>query len=230
MAWREDLHPRDAHGRFAHKGALPAISIKATLANLRVASDDELMDVYHRLSATKRLDTRKLAAIDAELARREGAPDLAEPDDTPEQLHVDQLVARGYSYAEAYAEAYGTSGRDVDRDQAAALVDRRKGETLEQARRRAYAEMVTLQALQAEEATRGNLTSKRCPGVDPAALWSGPAARARKCASEELLRWWESNGGRTTYTEFRAQLVNTSGARRAAENVRLGGSGRDFGT
>src|SRR5205085_7457706 len=157
--------------------------------------------------------TRDFEAIYEELARREGG-ELPEPDDTPEQKHIDDLVRRGYSYAEAYTEAYGRSGGRAD--ESAALVDRRKGESLEQARRRAYRELVALEALQAEEATRGNLVHPRCRGVDPVALWSGPPARARKCATEELLRWWEEHGGRHTWTEWRAQLVGTSSARAKA--------------
>lgn len=229
MAWREELHPRDTRGRFTRKGSLPTVSIKTTLANLAAASDDDLLDVFHRLSATKRLDEKSLRAIDAELARREGVADLPAAEDTPQQRQLDDLVRRGWSYAEAYAEAYGASAGRVDSQQQAALLDRRKGESLEHARRRAYAELVALEALQAEEATRGNLLAHRCRDLDPAALWSGPAARARKCASEELKRWWEDHGGRRTYTQFRATLVGTSGARKAAEKVRLGGSGRDFG-
>ena len=227
MAWREDLHPRDTRGRFAPRGSSPAVQIKATLTNLHEASDDDLMDVFHRLSSTKRLDQRSLARIDAELARRDEVAKLPPPDDTPEQIHIDQLVSRGYSYAEAYTEAYGVSGGRED--QGAGLVERRAGETPEQARRRAYAEVVALESLQAEEATRGNLLSKKCPDADATALWSAPPARARKCASEELLRWWEANGGRRTYTDFRAQLVGGGQARRAAKDKALAGSGRDFG-
>ena len=230
MAWREELHPRDARGRFARKGSMPAVSIKTTLSNLQMASDDDLFDVYHRLSSTKRLDKRSLAAIDAELARREGKASLPPPVDTPEQVKVDELVGRGYSYAEAFAEAYGRSSASVAREQADVALDRRRGETREQAIRRSYQAMVALESLQAEEATRGNLLSRRCPHADPRSLWSGPAARARKCASEELLRWWEEHGGRRTYTEWRARFVAPGRARQAAERSRLAGSGRDFGT
>lgn len=229
MAWREELHPRDGRGRFAPKGSLPAVSIKRTLAALQVASDEDLMDVFHRLSSTKKLDKASLAAIDAELARRDGTADLPPPEDTPAQKHVDQLVGRGWSYAEAYAEAYGRSGKAIAAQERASLVERRKGESLEQARRRAYRELVALQALQAEEATRGNLTSRRCAQVDPMTLWSAPPERARRCASEELQRWWDSQGGRMTYAQWRAQLVTTRGARAAAQRSRLAGSGRDFG-
>lgn len=221
MSWREDLHPRDARGRFAHKGAAPAVSIKATLAALPAASDDDLLDVYHRLSAARKLDHRSLHAIDVELARREEVAKLPLPELTAEQRKVDDLLRRGWSYADAYADAYGRSAGRVRTDQEAALVGRRTGETAEGARRRAYAEIVALEALQAEEATSGVLLAKQCLGIDPAVLWSAPAPRARRCASEELKRWWESNGGRKTYADFKATLA---GGRRVS-----GANERDFG-
>ena len=155
--------------------------------------------------------------------------ELPEPADTPEDRHLDDLVRRGYSYADAYAEVYQVSAGRVAAEERAALVDKRAGETREQAVRRSYAELVALQVLQAEEATRGNLLSGRCRDIDPASLWSGRGDRARKCASEELMRWWEEQGGRRTYTEYRAQLVGGRTAKVAAEKTRLAGSGRDFG-
>jgi hypothetical protein len=196
-------------------------------ANLREASDDDILDVIGRVAH----DQTRWAALDAELARREGVAELPPPEDTSEQKHIDDLVRRGWSYADAYAEAYGRSGRDVERDQVATLVDRRAGETLEQATRRAYAEVVTLQMLQAEEATRGNLVSRHGRDVDPRTLWSAPAAQARRQASQELMQWWEANGGRLTYAEFKAQLGTTrsSATRSKTEAARLAGSGRDYG-
>lgn len=229
MTWREELHPRDEAGRFARKNSLSAVSIKNTLANLHMASDDELLDVFGRLSRAKRLRTKDFLAIDAELTRRDNpdGPGLPEPDPSPEQARVDQLVGRGWSYADAYAEVYEAStGRG---DEHADLVDKRKGETREQAVRRSYAELVALQALQAEEATRGNLVRPGCRGIDPIALWSGRADRARKCASEELARWWEENGGRKNYTQYKAELTGGSAGRRRSRATAGAGSGRDFG-
>ena len=228
MVWREELHPRDAAGKFARKGSLPAVSIKHTLANLRIVSNDELLDVFHRISARKKLSISALSSIDAELKRREEVATWPEPDDTPEQRTVDDLVRRGWDYADAYAEAYGKSHKQIAREQRASLVDRRAGESTEQARRRAYRELVALQALQAEEATRGNLVSKWCRDVDPLTLWGAAPNRARRCSSEELQRWWESHGGRLTYAEFRAQLAG-SGVRSARAAAAGRGAGRDFG-
>lgn len=228
MTWREDLHPRDDLGRFTHKNNLPAVSIKATLANLRMTSDDDLMDVFGRLMKAKRLRTADLKAVDAELIRREGGSDYPEPEATPEERRVDDLVRKGWSYSEAYAYVFDKDAAKMGREERAAGVDRRKGETVEAARRRAYAEVVALEVLQAEEATRGNLTSKRCNGVDPATLWAGPVTRIRKCASEDLLRWWEANGGRKTYTTWKGSTGDTS-ARRRSKVSAAASNGRDFG-
>jgi hypothetical protein len=230
MAWREELHPRDARGRFASKGSFSAVSIKATLANVHMASTEDLMDVFHRVLARKQFSQRDYDMLDKELARRENKTEIDAPDDTPEQKKIDDLVRRGWSYADAYADAYGVSERTTRGQEVDAMVGRGKGETREAAIRRSYAELVALQALQAEEATRGNLLTRPCAHVDPASLWSGPAARARKCASEELMRWWEENGGRRTYTEYKASLgAGGSRTKAAAEKIRLGSSGKDFG-
>jgi hypothetical protein len=231
MVWREELHPRDARGRWTHKGSMPAVSIKNTLANLHMASEDDLFDVYHRLSSRKQLDAKTLRKIDAELARREGADELPPPEDTPEQVQIDDMVRRGWSYADAYTEAYGLTHKQeaaMKRAEAPGMAERRKGETTQQARRRAYAEVVALQALQAEEATRGNLLAHQCKAIDPTSLWSVAPARARRCASEELKRWWEANGGRLTYREWQARSGD-QGARRAARAAAGAGNGRDFG-
>lgn len=218
MAWREELHPRDSRGRFTHKGSAPAVSISKTLASLDdvgKVSDDDLFDVFHRLSSGKRLSVAKLTRISAEMARREGLPKLPPPDPDAQAAKIDDLVRRGYDYAEAFTEAYGRSGGGQ-------MIERQAGETTAQAQRRAYRELVALEALQAEEATRGHLLSKKCPGADVAKLWSASPDRARRCASEELQRSWHEHGGRKTYSAFTSML---SGSRAPA----AAGSRGDFG-
>lgn len=215
--WREELHPRDARGRFVRKGTKTAVPIAKTLAHIEKATDDDLFDLFHRIGTTNKYNPKTLAKIDAELARREGLPKLPPPTDTPEQTKLDDLVRRGYSYADAYADVYNKRVTESTH------VERRAGEPIEKARRRAYAEVVALEALQAEEATRGNLVSKRCPGVHPELLWNANPQQARKCASEDLKRWWEGNGGRHTYRDWKA------GTRGHARETVTAGQGRDFG-
>lgn len=200
--------------------------------NLAQATDRQLLDEFRRVSAqppdTPGVD-QALQAIDAELARREGTPDLT-PTDTPQARHVDDLLARGWGYLDAYAEAHGLDQSTLEREQRMQLVDleRRPGERRAQTIRRMYAEMVAMAYLQAEEDTRGNLLSRagRAAGIDPATLWSGTSARARKYASDELKQWWEEHGGRITVAEFAAQF---SGDRALAAAARGAGQGRDYG-
>lgn len=234
--WDPLAHPRDARGKFIRKGLLSAPSIKGTLANLRDVSDDDLLDVFARISHRSRLDARsrrQLKDLDAELARREGAAGDVDEPETPEQARVDNLVGRGWSYAEAYAEVHGGDVARAGRDQRTQLADinRRPGESREQALRRMYAEVTYLNYLQAERWTRGNLLSReaRARGVDPVGLFSGQRTRARRYASEELKRFWAEVAPRQTYAEWRAAMVGDAAERRRVQVSALAGSGRDFG-
>jgi hypothetical protein len=64
------------------------------------------------------------------------------------------------------------------------------------------------QYLQAEAACRGNLLSRAGikAGIDPWSLWSGPAGRADKYASEELRDFWLYASPRVTVCQYAAQL------------------------
>lgn len=199
---------------------------------LAAASVDQLTDAFRHISTRPSSpgQIKALREIDAELARREGVPDLR-VDDDPYSRKMDDLISRGRSYADAYAEVRGLDPARLNHQERTALVDaeRRPGERREQTLRRMYAEHVAMSYVQAEAQTRGNvLTAEgRAKGVDPMSLWSGQTARARKYASDELKQHWESTGGRLTWTQFRAQY-DVRG-RGAAEASRLAGSGRDFG-
>lgn len=233
MAGWDGRYWRDENGRFARKGASGEtpeqayVSIRRTLANPRAASDADILDVALRITMRAKRgkrDTAELEKLDAELIRRVAA---GEPELTPEQQRVDQLVAGGASWEDAYAEAYGGGG-----GRAAGDPDRRKGETSEKARRRHYAEATYLSMLQAEDWTRGNLLSKagKAKGIEPASLFSGPRARAEKYASEELRRFWSEVSPRRTYAEFRAERTgDTTGARKARDARVQSGNGKDFG-
>lgn len=235
MAGWDGRYWRDERGRFARKGAAGEspeqayVSIRRTLANPRAASDEDILDVALRITMRARRgkrDEAELTLLDAELIRRAAA---GEPELTAEQRRVDQLVAAGASWEEAYAEAYGGAPKP---GRAGGDVDRRKGETSEKARRRLYAEATYLAMLQAEDVTRGNLLSKagKAKGIEPASLFSGPRARAEKYASEELLRFWAEVSPRRTYAEFRAERTgDATGARKARDTRVQQGNGRDFG-
>lgn len=226
-AWREEDHPRDERGRWIPKGLRAAVQRRRTVEHVESADESELLDVFVRIAGKDRItrkDERDLLRLDAELKRREAG---GEQQPTPEQRRVDELLAGGASYDEAYREAYGRAGDELDDDSS-----RRKGETREAMRRREYAELTALRLLEAEDACRGYLLTKEgaAAGIDPVSLFSGPEARARKYASEELLRWWESNP-RSTYAEYRADRVgDAGGATRARKTSRAAATGRKYGS
>lgn len=197
---------------------------------LQAASLDQLLDAFSAISAGPPAGRdRALRELDAELARREGTAALTVRDDH-QSRQLDALVDRGWQYHEAYAEVHHLDVTQLDREARMQLVDaeRRPGERRDATIRRMYAETVYLQYMQAEESTRGNVLNRagRSRGIDPVTLWSGPAARARKYAAPELLAWWEANGGRRNFAEYRAQF---SGDRAAAAAARQAGAGRDYG-
>jgi hypothetical protein len=208
---------------------------------LSSASVDELTEAFHQISAKPHSPgrDRALEELDAELARREGVDELRVDDDLKAR-QMDDLLGRGRSYLDAYAEVNGRDPADLEREERLQLVDaeRRPGESRDKTIRRMYAEHVYLASMQAEDDTNGNLLSaagraenaRRArqgkPLITAASLWSGPSARARKYASDELKEWWETHGGRRNLTEYRAQFT---GDRKAAESARMAGQGRDYG-
>jgi hypothetical protein len=149
---------------------------------------------------------------------------------TPEQeREIDRLVARGYEYGDAYAQVHNLDADTLRRQQAGdALAGGSRGGTAA-ALKKAYAERVHLQWLDAERETRGHLLNAagRAAGIDPASLFSGGLPRARKYASEELLRYWQANP-RMTFAEFQGNV--TGKARQARERARAAGGaqGKDF--
>lgn len=210
----------------------PAAGWASVRERLSAATVDQLTDAFAEISrgqAGPAMD-RALAELDAELARREGTSSLTVRDD-PHSRQIDELLGRGWSYTQAYAEVHHLDPAKLDREERLALVDanRRKGERRRDTLRRMFAEHVYVQWLDAEQQTRGNLLSPagRAAGVDPVSLWSGTAARARKYASEELKRWWEEHGGRHPFAVWSAEYTG-DGTRARREHAGRG-AGRDFG-
>lgn len=231
---------------------LPAVAL-ADLAEHRTA-------IYRGRRKNRR---EMLAEIDAELHRREVVAgemahaatsydaharepfgDLSGVDDSPEARKLDELLAQGEDYRDAYAEAYNLNPGDLIRQELAASIDaqRSKGETREQTTRRLYDEITYLSYLNAEGHTNGHMLNRDAlgenarrdrrgePPITALSLFSGPRARARKYASEELLRFWESQDSRETFTEFRARMLGRAADKRAADRVRAGANNsKDFG-
>jgi hypothetical protein len=200
--------------------------------NLAEMDADQLADLFAELSGRDDTPDDAFERVLVEMDRREAAAtpggfDL--PEETAEQRRIDELVDRGWDYLDAYADVYGQDPEQLQREQRAQLVERQPGETVDQAVRRAYDEWVHLQYLAAEDATRGHLLSAAgtAEGIDPVSLFSGTTARARKYASEDLLRWWADNQ-RLTFTAFKAEVLGRKADIAAAEATRLQGNGRDF--
>ncbi|MEU4231068.1 hypothetical protein AB0F17_42825 [Nonomuraea sp. NPDC026600] len=187
--------------------------------------------LYHSDPWSGALVRRVIAELD-DRDRQQGAED----DRTPEETRMDELIGQGWNPREAYAEVYGLSEEEMDRQERIAIIDaeRGAGERREQVVRRMYKQWVYEQALDAEKATNGYMLSPlgRKAGVNPERLWGGNADHAYAYASEELKRWWadQPNGGRMTYDEWRAQWLGDSRDRRQAQERRqTAGNGKDFG-
>jgi hypothetical protein len=243
-------HHSQSNGRFIPKASRgpKEHSLRTMTGRLATALEGRPTRELNRLLRDIRAEPKRagraqeLQALAAELARRKGVKQLKARDDRRSK-RVDQLIARGMSYTDAYAEAHGLNVKELAQAQRDALVDaeRRPGERREQTLRRMYHEYVAAEVFAAEEATRGVLLSReaeirnaragragarKVTAVRPSALWTGNPDTARKYASEELKRWWESRGGRMTWEQFRAQYVGTAKQR---QGRRQAGTGRDFG-
>jgi hypothetical protein len=191
-------------------------------------SDDQLFDKFAELSKQDTLDEPLMQRLIADMDRREqGAGAPAEL--TPEQQRVDELVAGGRDFLSAYAEVHGKDENALKAEQGRTAVERKSGETSAAAVRRSYDEFTHVNYLQAEKATRGNMLNKRgkTDGVDPLTLFTGPVSRARRYASEELMRWWSTNG-RMNLTQFRAEVLGGAKDRAAAKKTRQLSNAKDF--
>ncbi|MEU7741989.1 hypothetical protein [Nonomuraea sp. NPDC049158] len=217
----------------------PAV-VRLTDEQYQALSDEDLAERFNE--ALGQGDELEIERAAAEMALRDQvdepptAPEVGESwgtwDDleiTDDDRRVDELVAQGWDYVEAYAEVYNVDPEQLRREERRAAIeaDRREGESLDQTVARLYRDWVHTQWLQAENTTNGFLLNKagRAAGIDPITLFSGPTSRATAYASEELRRWWNDNP-RMTLTEFRAQVLGRESDRRAARTTQeIGGAG-----
>jgi hypothetical protein len=197
----------------AIKGAepLPPASPSIPRARLRAMTDDQLAARFADISRQDQLDEPALREVIGEMDRREKKPRPRRP--TKAQQDLDAQLEQGRDYRSA----------------AAAVIDRKPGETLDAAVRRYHDEWLDLSYLQAEQNTSGHMLSPegKAARIDPRSLFTGPLTRARKYASEELLRWWADNP-RLNRTQFRAQLLARPSDVKAAKATKARSSGRDF--
>ena len=132
-----------------------------------------------------------------------------------DEERITALMGRGMSYRQAYAEVYDIDQDDLLWQEQASLIDadRRTGETRDDTVRRLYAEMVALQYEQAEQYCRGHMLNQAgiAAGISARSLFGGPAARAHRYASGDLVEWWETTP-RVTLTEYRRRTLAKRGA------------------
>jgi hypothetical protein len=93
-----------------------------------------------------------------------------------------------------------------------------RGKTLDEMIRNDYADEVHRLWNAAEDDTRGHMLSKAAEAhnakfaadgarqIDARKLFTGPEARARKWASDELKQWWDQHG-RPTLEQYRQQVI-----------------------
>lgn len=194
------------------------------------ADNDEAVEAILAEMDRRQDEADAAAAAEAEAeARRARDRERREARRIAEQerqlAEYERLVAEGLTDEDAWAEATGQSVEAQRREAAIARL-RELGYTgrgFDELARAAYRDHVDEQYWQAEADTNGYLLTPagQAQGIDPRALFEGPAARARKWASPELLEWWDIHG-RLTFDEFAAQLLGDANAARDA-GFRTGG-------
>ncbi|QLF83191.1 capsid maturation protease [Streptomyces phage AxeJC] len=189
---------------------------------MREMSDDEMGAAMRATS----LDDRDRARIAAELDRRHPPDPLPAPaatGDAVEDLLADRAALDAATDPMPVPEEWGRLADDAKfADELAAAIkaaEKKTGEAEPVERvprakaREMYAEYVYRQYLDAEDACRGHLLSKRAQadGIDPMSLFSGPARIAHARASDELREWWRTHG-RLTQAEFIEQATGQPSA------------------
>lgn len=219
-----ELDRRDSGGAVPPPGQDPLAG-----KDLQNLSDDELFALHSQDGMPQDAIDR----IEHEMDRRDGGGAATETEPlTDSQRQVAALEAQGMSFFEAFDQVHGIDSQTRTRMEKEAAVDaeRLAGETREQALKRMYQDWVDAEYFEAEQATRGHLLTREgeAAGIDPAALFSGQTARARKFASEELKRWWAESNRRRTFTQFKADMLGREGDVAAAEQTRASSNDKDF--
>ncbi|MGI5293156.1 phage minor capsid protein [Nonomuraea polychroma] len=226
--------PREEPPRQSPAKTDDPIAALRQIHNINELSDDDVMALMERYQNDDDGMSRLLDELDRiERETRDVWSWNWREEETDADRRISELIASGrYSYMEAYAEVHGLDPAELDRQERRALLEaeRRPGEDIDQTVRRLYAQQLDQWYDQAEQATNGFMLNAegRAAGISERSLFSGLASRARKYASEELLRWWADNP-RLTLTEFRAMWLNRDSDRRAATQIRAGAAGREFG-
>jgi hypothetical protein len=178
-------------------------------------SDDELDAALLDAMNDPAFDEAWIERLSAEVDRRETEQRASRAEEEARADRVAQLLDEGWPEDEAIAEAYSLSVERVRRQRA--IEDLRaqgfEGARFDELARQAYRDYVRRQWLAAENATNGYLVTNEgeAKGIDPISLFSGPEARARRWASDELKAWWDEHG-RLSFAEFKEMLLTGGGA------------------
>lgn len=188
------------------------LSDDALVDRLTAAFADEDFDLADRL--TVELDRR-----DAERARRQAAAERSRAyrarKSDEQSAEIGDLIGQGWDPHEAVAQVTGRSVESQRR--AEVLADARANgipaRSFDDATRVMFRRQVSEWYVEAEAATNGYLLNREgiAKGIDPASLFTGTDARARRYASDELRQWWDDHGGRTQLSDYRAQLLGGTG-------------------
>jgi minor capsid protein 2 len=190
-------------------------------AELRELSDADLETRFAEVADDETLLDLVLAEMDRRQAEEQLAAERRERDqqrreqqrqerEKTQWQRFEELTGQGWSEEDAVAEAFGISVEQQRRDRAIARL-RELGYTgrgLDELARKAFRDHVYEQYIAAEDATRGHMLTPQgqAAGIDPHDLFTGPASRARKWASDELKEWWDEHG-RITYDGWVARLL-----------------------
>jgi hypothetical protein len=211
---------RAARGHVEFRPPTPA---HAERAAWREFTDDQLADA---MGATE--DDAVLERIVAELERRDAAERKAtaqrerrrrarDARDGARQTAYDEALAAGEDPEEAYARIWSVSEATMARERALELLSDVPGKSFRAKVKQAHAEHIEERYVHAEGICRGHMLSPagQRAGVSAASLFSGPAARAKKYASPELLDYFREHG-RTTLEDFTADLLGGQHRHRTA--------------
>ena len=198
---------------------------------LRRLTDDQLdADMSRRIRSG---DYDGALVVEKEVERRHRARERSrEHRRMRRQRQVDEferLVGDGVPADVAYSEAYGMALDTVRRRMAIDELRAQgyRGRSFDELARESFRDEVSRLWVIAEDATRGHYLKPqfRNSGIGLHDLYTMPLNRARKYASEELLRHWQSAGGRLSYRDWRDQLLGDPGAIRER---RAGAGNGDF--
>lgn len=187
-----------------HPAHQAAVDDRRRLADL---SDDQLAD------AMGDADDDELGRLVAELDRRDRAQRRREQQrerraaaraarDEKRDGDYDDALAAGEDPEAAYARIWGVDEARVRQQQAAEALKSLgyAGKSFRERARAAHRHYVEDAYWHAEDECRGFMLNKAGvkARVHPRSLFTGPEARARKYASEDLLRYWHEKGRLTS--------------------------------